>query len=112
MNDLTTLVPQASTHVVAHSTRSPEVPFDFFLWVRSKLIHPENRVLLSGLVHRWIEEAARLKKVEEEMMQHSSHVHSLILRSGWRQLDRAGLDILSVARMVYLSLPQWQWCIS
>ncbi|KAG0026605.1 hypothetical protein BGZ81_006236 [Podila clonocystis] len=99
MNDLTTLV---SADGVARPTSPPEVPLDLFLWARSKLIHPENRVLLGSLVHRWMEEAMRLKKIEEEMMQHSSQVHPPNLRSDWRQLDRAGHDILSVARMIFL----------
>ncbi|KAG0036497.1 hypothetical protein BGZ82_004124 [Podila clonocystis] len=99
MNDLTTLV---SANGVARPTRPPEAPLDLFLWARSKLIHPENSVLLGSLVHRWMEEATRLKKIEEEMMQHSSQVHPPILRSDCRQLDRAGHDILSVARMIFL----------
>ncbi|KAF9370959.1 hypothetical protein CPC16_003371, partial [Podila verticillata] len=99
MNDLFTLVSQALTaNNAVHPTRSREVPLDLFLWVRSKFIHPNNRVFLDGLVHRWIEEAMRLKKVEEE----KTLLHPLLLRSGWRQLDQAGLDILSMARMIFL----------
>lgn len=97
MNDLITLVSQALTaNNAVRPTRSREIPLDLFLWVRSKVIHPDNRVFLGGLVHRWIEEAMRLKKVEEEM----TLLHPLLLHSGWRQLDQAGLDILSLARMV------------
>ncbi|KAI9231853.1 MAG: hypothetical protein BYD32DRAFT_455878 [Podila humilis] len=99
MNDLFTLVSQALTaNNAVRPTRSREVPLDLFLWVRSKLIHPDNRVFLGGLVHRWIEEAMLLKKVEEE----KTLLHPLLLRSGWRQLDQAGLDILSMARMIFL----------
>lgn len=101
MNDLTTLVSQApATNNAVHSTRSPEVPLDLFLWVHSKLVHPENRILLDGLMHRWMEEAMRLKKIEEGMIRRSSYVHPLVLRSGWKALDQAGFDILSMARMV------------
>ncbi|KAG0362650.1 hypothetical protein BG005_004767 [Podila minutissima] len=103
MNDLTTLVSQApATNNAVHSTRSPEVPLDLFLWVHSKLVHPENRILLDGLMHRWMEEAMRLKKIEEGMIRHSSYVHPLVLRSGWKALDQAGFDILSMARMIFL----------
>ncbi|KAF9332459.1 hypothetical protein BG006_004662 [Podila minutissima] len=103
MNDLTTLVSQApATNNAVHSTRPPEVPLDLFLWVHSKLVHPGNGILLDGLMHRWMEEAMRLKKIEEEMMRHSSYVHPLVLRSGWKELDQAGFDILSIARMILL----------
>ncbi|KAG0088098.1 hypothetical protein BGZ92_006615 [Podila epicladia] len=103
MNDLTALVSQPpATNNAVHSTRSLETPLDLFLWVRSKLTHPENRILLDGFTHRWMEEAMRLKKIEEEMTQHTSHVHPLVLRSGWKELDQAGFDIMSMARMILL----------
>ncbi|KFH62877.1 hypothetical protein MVEG_11401 [Podila verticillata NRRL 6337] len=99
MNDLFALVSKALTaNNAVRPTRSREVPLDLFLWVRSKLIHPDNRVFLGGLVHRWTEEAMRLKKAKEE----KTLLHPLLLRSGWRQLDQAGLDILSMARMIFL----------
>lgn len=97
MNDLIMLVSQTlPVNNVVHPSRSPEVPLDLFLWVRSKLIHPDNRAFFSGLVHRWIEEVMQLKRVEEE----KTLLHPLLLRSGWKQLNQAALDILYMARMV------------